>query len=88
MNEGFFSRHLRRVSSGLTPFYRGSEVDRYAEKEKLGRGRLGLDWDIRHWRSEDWKEMVRRILLLSARKANLSFASGAFCCHLQQSWYV
>ncbi|OTB18275.1 glycosyltransferase family 34 protein [Daldinia sp. EC12] len=37
-NQGFFTRHMRRISSSL-PSFNVATDDRYAEKEKLGRGR-------------------------------------------------
>lgn len=36
-NQGFFTRHMRRISSSLPRFHADSQ--HYAEKEKLGRGR-------------------------------------------------
>ena len=36
-NQGFFTRHMRRISSSLPRFNSNTH---YAEKEKLGRGRL------------------------------------------------
>ncbi|MCJ1408993.1 alpha-1,6-mannosyltransferase [Ptychographa xylographoides] len=38
-NNGFFSRHARKISSSLPRFNMGSRQPSYAEKEKLGRGR-------------------------------------------------
>lgn len=37
-NQGFFTRHMRRISSSLPSFNMATD-ERYAEKEKLGRGR-------------------------------------------------
>lgn len=37
-NQGFFTRHMRRISSSL-PSFHAQEDDKYADKEKLGRGR-------------------------------------------------
>ena len=68
-NQGFFARHMRRISSGLPYFTHGGQEDRYAEKEKLGRGRIPgrLDWrsvkDVNFW-----KELPRRIGLLLSRR--------------------
>ncbi|EON61889.1 hypothetical protein W97_01107 [Coniosporium apollinis CBS 100218] len=39
-NQGFFSRHMRRISASL-PRFDGGRNARYAEKEKLQRGRWG-----------------------------------------------
>ena len=38
---GFIGRHVRSISASLPTFnnYNGNDSDRYAEKEKLGRGR-------------------------------------------------
>lgn len=38
-SQGFFGRHMRRISSSLPRFNSSSH---YAEKEKLGRGRWSL----------------------------------------------
>lgn len=38
-NQGFFGRHMRRISSSLPRF---SSSSHYAEKEKLGRGRCAI----------------------------------------------
>ncbi|KAI1485465.1 galactosyl transferase GMA12/MNN10 family protein [Biscogniauxia mediterranea] len=40
-NQGFFTRHMRRISSSLPTFNMGAD-DKYAEKEKLGRNRWRL----------------------------------------------
>lgn len=37
-NQGFFTRHMRRISSSL-PRFNAHAHSHYAEKEKLGRGR-------------------------------------------------
>ncbi|KND95376.1 putative alpha-1,6-mannosyltransferase MNN10, partial [Tolypocladium ophioglossoides CBS 100239] len=37
-NQGFFTRHMRRISSSLPRFNNSNSDSRYAEKEKLGRG--------------------------------------------------
>lgn len=42
-NQGFFTRHMRRLSSSLPRFNSNSRFP-YAEKEKLGRGR----WDMQN----------------------------------------
>lgn len=38
-NNGFFSRHMRNISSSLPKFVITPDDSKYAEKEKLGRGR-------------------------------------------------
>lgn len=38
-NQGFFQRHMRRISSSLPRFSHYAQDAPYAEKEKLGRGR-------------------------------------------------
>lgn len=38
-NNGFFSRHMRNISSSLPKFVVTPDDSKYAEKEKLGRGR-------------------------------------------------
>lgn len=67
-NQGFFARHMRRISSGLPRFAHGGEEDRYAEKEKLGRGRIWTQSPVWHWTLQDWKELPRRISLLISRR--------------------
>ncbi|RMY44603.1 hypothetical protein D0865_10444, partial [Hortaea werneckii] len=59
-NEGFFTRHYRKISEGLPYFAHGGQEDRYAEKEKLGRGRLGGPGGFR--------ELPRRLGLLMSRR--------------------
>ena len=36
-NQGFFGRHMRKLSTGLPQYFTGGQDERYAEKEKLGR---------------------------------------------------
>lgn len=78
-NQGFFARHMRRLSSvGLPSFAYGAQEEErlYGEKEKLGRGRIAWSWkgvgrslaEVRHWRSEDWKELARRAGRMIARR--------------------
>lgn len=38
-NQGFFQRHMRRISSSLPRFVPDADAPQYAQKEKLGRGR-------------------------------------------------
>ena len=59
-NQGFFARSMRRMSSSLPYFHHGGQEDRYAEKEKLGRGRS--------WSRIQWQELPRRVGLLVARR--------------------
>ena len=72
-NQGFFARHMRRLSSSLPHFAHGGQEDRYAEKEKLGRGRIPMG--KRGWKSlmslEFWRELPRRIWLLLARRRKI-----------------
>lgn len=60
-NQGFFGRHMRRISSGLPQYFVGGQDDRYAEKEKLGRGRSS-------GRTAGWQELPRRLALLVSRR--------------------
>lgn len=60
-NQGFFGRHMRRISSGLPQYLAGGGDDRYAEKEKLGRGRS------KGWMS-GLQELPRRLGLLLSRR--------------------
>jgi mannan polymerase II complex MNN10 subunit len=62
-NQGFFGRHMRRISERLPYFAHGGQEDRYREKEKLGRGRGWLSID-----QIDWKELPRRIALIISRR--------------------
>lgn len=48
--QGFFNRHIRKMSQGLPIWGSGGQDDRYAEKEKLQRGRLGRG---------SWKDVPR-----------------------------
>lgn len=59
-NQGFFSRHMRNLSESLPYFAHGGQEDRFAEKEKLGRGRPGG--------SGSWADVPRRIALLLSRR--------------------
>lgn len=60
-NQGFFSRHMRRVSEALPYFAHGGQEDRFADKEKLGRGRSG-------WKGMAWKDIPGRVGLLLSRR--------------------
>lgn len=60
-NEGFFTRHYRNISEGLPYFAHGGQEDRYAEKEKLGRGRIGGN-------GFNVAELPRRVGLLMSRR--------------------
>lgn len=62
-NQGFFSRHMRRISERLPYFAHGGQEDRYREKEKLGRGRGWLPIN-----QMEWKELPRRIALIVSRR--------------------
>lgn len=69
-NQGFFGRHYRKLSESLPYFAHGGQEDRYAGKEKLGRGRPG-------WRGREgwggWRELPRRMgRLLSRRRRSLA----------------
>ena len=63
-NQGFFGRAKRRLSFGLPYFTHGGQEDRYAEKEKLGRGR---SWAFAPGRIE-WKDLPARVGLLISRR--------------------
>lgn len=67
-NPGFLAQHMRRISSGLPYFRRGVQDDRYAEKEKLGRGRIQGRMPFRGWTLQDWQEVPRHIALLISRR--------------------
>lgn len=60
-NEGFFGRHMRRISSGLPVFMNGGHHDRFEIKEKPLRTRTGdfpmrsLSW--KNLRSMTWREI-------------------------------
>ncbi|OQO04177.1 hypothetical protein B0A48_10787 [Cryoendolithus antarcticus] len=64
-NQGFFSRHMRKVSEALPYFAHGGQEDRLREKEKLGRGRAGPGGSGRGLRVGD---MARRVALLLNRR--------------------
>ena len=59
-NQGFFGRSMKRITSGL-PYW--SHDDRFAEKEKLGRGRLPGRPTLK-----DFRELPRRIALIISRR--------------------
>lgn len=59
-NKGFFSRHMRNLSESLPYFAHGGQEDRFAEKEKLGRGI--------HGGGGSWADVPRRIALLMSRR--------------------
>lgn len=61
-NQGFFNR-VRKMSMSLPLFAHGGQEDRYAEKEKLGRGRPGRDGG-----RMAWGDFPRRIGLLLSRR--------------------
>lgn len=58
-NQGFFSRHMRNLSESLPYFAHGGQEDRYAEKEKTGRGRPG---------GGSWADVPKRIAFLMSRR--------------------
>ena len=63
-NQGFFDRHMRKISSSLPnlPYFSNYwQEDRYAEKEKLGRGRPALD-------PSQWKDLPKHFGLLMSRR--------------------
>lgn len=62
-NQGFFARHMRRMSQNLPYFQHGGQEDRYAEKEKLGRGRAGGGGGI-----PPLQELPRRVGLMLSRR--------------------
>ena len=69
-NNGFFSRHARKISSSLPRFNLGTRQT-YAEKEKLGRGRWYLNAGSRTARIKTFlgsltRRMKLRILLVFA----------------------
>lgn len=66
-NQGFFGRQYRSLSNGLPYFMHGGQEDRYAEKEKLGRGRSGGS------RADLLTQIPRRIGLLLARRRRYAF---------------
>ena len=65
-NQGFFGRHMRRISSGLPQYFVGGQDDRFAEKEKLGRGRSG--GGLSGLAAGGWREVPRRLGLLISRR--------------------
>nr|POF26131.1 putative alpha-1,6-mannosyltransferase mnn10 [Quercus suber] len=63
-NQGFFARHMRKLSEQLPSFAHGGQEDRYTEKEKLGRGRTGNQLS----RSWEWLHKTFGINLSRRRK--------------------
>lgn len=71
-NQGFFGRHMRRISEKLPYFAHGGQEDRYKDKEKLGRGRGWIPMNM-----VELKELPRRIaLLISRRRKHVSWLVG------------
>ena len=64
---GFVARHIRRLSESLPYFAHGGQEDRFAEKEKLGRGRAG-GWSGSGSGEAGWRQVPRRVGLLVSRK--------------------
>ena len=64
--QGFVARHYRRLSESLPYFAHGGQEDRFAEKEKLGRGRAGGANVAGMGRG--WRQVPRRAALLVSRK--------------------
>lgn len=60
-NQGWFNR-VRKMSVSLPMFTHGGQDDRFASKEKLGRGR------IRDGSGMSWKDISRRAGLLLSRR--------------------
>ncbi|KAK5117711.1 hypothetical protein LTR62_005135 [Meristemomyces frigidus] len=60
-NQGFFGRHYRKMSQSLPAYFsHGGQEDRFAEKEKLGRGRSSG--------GGSWGDLPRRLGLLVSRR--------------------
>ncbi|KAK5130459.1 hypothetical protein LTR08_002023 [Meristemomyces frigidus] len=59
-SQSFVARHYRTLSASLPYFAHGGQEDRFAEKEKSGRGRAGGGMG--------WREIPRRVALLVSRR--------------------
>lgn len=68
-NQGFFSRHMRRISSSLPRFNNSNSDPRYADKEKLGRGQ----WP---GHNSPWIGRIRTIFGRMGRKLKLRLLLG------------
>ncbi|EMC93652.1 glycosyltransferase family 34 protein [Baudoinia panamericana UAMH 10762] len=68
-NQGFFGRHYRKISQSLPYFAHGGQEERYAEKEKLGRGRVS-SWEAYGdgGGGMNLLDLPRRLALLLSRK--------------------
>jgi mannan polymerase II complex MNN10 subunit len=78
-NRGFFSRHIRKISSSLPQFR--PEHHTYAQKEKLGRGQ---------WSPRGFKPMlvVRNILSRMSRKLKIRLLMALVLFLLVLAWYL
>lgn len=86
-NQGFFTRHMRRISRSL-PTFNTDVPGKYAEKEKLGRGR----WDFpilgrigrtlaRTSRKARIRALIVAVLLLCYILFYVTRESCFFCCN-------
>lgn len=79
---GFLGRHMRKISASLPIFSHGGEDDRYAEKEKLGRGRWQVPGNgtfanmLNRFGRMIWRMRLRFVLLVAFLMALLIFSSS------------
>lgn len=78
-NQGWFSR-VRKMSVSLPLFAHGGQEDRFAEKEKLGRGRTAKD-DLHM----NWRDIPKRFGLLMSRKRKI--LAACILCVLALLWF-
>jgi len=91
---GFFGKHMRNISSSLPFFSRGPQDERFAEKEKLGRGRWQPQSERSTWSNLSarvgrlfWRTRLRFLLLVAFFVAIVCFYatrkySSSHHCHL------
>lgn len=66
--QGFFAKHARRLSEALPMWSHGGQEDRFAEKEKLGRGRSSGRAGWFGGSGGGWKDLPRRIARMVGRR--------------------
>lgn len=83
---GFLGRHMRKISASLPIFNHGGQDDRFAEKEKLGRGRWQVQGNgsfasvVHRVGRMVWRMRLRFILVIALAMALLVFMSSRRSC--------
>ncbi|KAI1341603.1 glycosyltransferase family 34 protein [Xylariaceae sp. FL0016] len=90
-NQGFFTRHMRRISSSLPSFHPNADDDRYAGKEKAGRNRWNIPLVARTRSivarvSRKWK--IRAFLALLIITSWITFYVTPLCYHWRRTTWL